>query len=91
MNKQELVDHIATETDLSKVQATAALDALISGVRGALKKGEEVRIAGLGSFKVTRRKATTGRNPRTGEEIQIAASNRVKFASGKELKDAVNN
>lgn len=90
MNKQELIDAIATETDLPKVQASAALDATIASIRKALKSGEEVKIAGLGTFKVAHRKATTGRNPRTGEEIQIAASNRVKFSSGKELKEAVN-
>ena len=90
MNKQELIDAIAAETDLPKVQASAALDATIASIRKALKSGEEVKIAGLGTFKVAHRKATTGRNPRTGEEIQIAASNRVKFSSGKELKEAVN-
>lgn len=90
MNKTELIDAIATTADLPKTKAQAALEATIAAIRGTLKKGEEVRLVGFGTFKVASRAATTGRNPRTGEPIKIAASKRPTFKAGKELKEAVN-
>ena len=92
MNKQELVDIIASEVDLTKAQAQAnsAVDAFVNAVTMALKKKKEVRLIGFGTFSVAKRKATNGRNPRTGEVIKIAASNQPKFKPGKALKDAVN-
>ncbi len=90
MNKQELVDIIASEVDLTKAQANSAVDAFVNAVTMALKKKKEVRLIGFGTFSVAKRKATNGRNPRTGEVIKIAASNQPKFKPGKALKDAVN-
>jgi nucleoid DNA-binding protein len=91
MNKSELIDTIAKTADLSKTKAEEALNATITAVTTALKKGDEVKLIGFGTFKVSNRAATTGRNPRTGEAIQIAASKQAKFVAGKALKDAVNN
>lgn len=92
MNKNELIDYISEKikSDVSKTLITEVLELAFQGIEGELKKGGEARFVGFGSFKVTRRKATSGRNPRTGETIKIAASNRVKFTAGKELKEAVN-
>lgn len=90
MNKQELIDAVATETDLPKTQAQEAIEAVIACITKALKSGEEVRLVGFGTFAVADRAATTGRNPRTGEAIKIPASKQPKFKAGKELKDAVN-
>jgi DNA-binding protein HU-beta len=92
VNKNELIDFIATKTSsaLSKVQITEIIDLAFQGIEEELKKGGEVRFVGFGAFKVSRRKASTGRNPRTGETIKISATNRVKFTAGKELKEAVN-
>ncbi len=90
MNKSELVDWVATAVDLKKAEAEAAVDAVFDAVAGALKKGDEVRIAGFGTFAVTARAASEGRNPRTGEKIAIAASKQPKFRAGKSLKEAVN-
>ena len=92
MNKNELIDFISkkVKTDVSKVLITEVLDLAFEGIEGELKKGGEARFVGFGTFKVARRKATTGRNPRTGESIKIDASNRVKFTAGKELKQSVN-
>ena len=90
MNKSELIDAVAQQADLSKAKAEDALNAMISSVTGALQKGDEVKLIGFGTFKVSNRAATTGRNPRTGEAIQIAASKQAKFVAGKALKDAVN-
>jgi DNA-binding protein HU-beta len=92
VNKNELIDFIASKskTDISKTLVTEIVDLIFEGIESELKKGGEARFVGFGTFKVTRRKATTGRNPRTGESIKIAASNRVKFTAGKELKEAVN-
>ncbi len=90
MNKQELIDAVATETDLPKTQAQEAIEAVIACITRALKSGEEVRLVGFGTFAVADRAATTGRNPRTGEAIKIPASKQPKFKAGKELKDAVN-
>lgn len=90
MNKQELIDAVANEIDLPKTQAQGAIEAVIACITKALKNGEEVRLVGFGTFAVSDRAATTGRNPRTGEAISIPASKQPKFKAGKELKDAVN-
>ena len=90
MNKNELVASIANKTGLSKTDSTKALDAVVESVTGSLKKGNEVRLVGFGTFSVSKRAATTGRNPRTGEPIKIPASKQPKFKAGKGLKDAVN-
>jgi len=90
MNKIELVDHIATEASLTKVAAAAALEAAIGGVEKALKKGDEVRLVGFGTFSVRERKAGKGRNPATGKEIKIAASKNARFKPGAALKAALN-
>ncbi len=90
MNKNDLIAQVASSTGTSKADAGAALDAMLDSIRGALAGGGEVRLIGFGTFSVGHRKATTGRNPRTGEAIQIPASNRPKFKAGKALKDAVN-
>lgn len=90
MNKNELAESVATSLAFSKSDAAKAVDAVFSSISGSLSAGEEVRIAGFGSFTVVGRKATTGRNPRTGEQIQIAASRQPKFKAGKTLRDAVN-
>lgn len=90
MNKSELVTHIATTAGLTKAQATAALHAVETGVINTLANGGEVTLVGFGTFKVTDRVARTGRNPTTGEEIQIAAKKVPTFKAGKTLKEAVN-
>ncbi len=90
MNKSELVDEIVSATNLKKSDSTTAVDTVFSSITKALKSGKEVKIAGFGSFSVSRRAARSGRNPRSGETIQIAASNQPKFKAGKALKDAVN-
>ncbi|MFA7275981.1 MAG: HU family DNA-binding protein [Pseudobdellovibrionaceae bacterium] len=91
MNKSELVDAVSKKADITKVAAQEALEAIIECVTKALKKGDEVRLVGFGTFTVAKRAASTGRNPRTGEAIKIPASKQPKFKAGKELKDAVNN
>lgn len=90
MNKQELIDAIAADTGMSKADSTTALEATLACIKKAMKKGDDVKIVGFGTFTVSERAATTGRNPRTGEEIKIPASKAPKFKAGKELKDAVN-
>ncbi len=90
MNKSELIDAIADSADLSKSSAAKALDAVISSVQGALASGDQVSLVGFGTFSVKHRAARSGRNPQTGAEIQIAASNVPSFKAGKALKDAVN-
>ena len=90
MNKSELVDKVAEKTGLTKVQTQEVLEAVLGTIQGALKNNEDVKIVGFGAFTVSERAATTGRNPRTGEEIKIPASKSPKFKAGKELKDAVN-
>ncbi|TVQ81879.1 MAG: HU family DNA-binding protein [Micavibrio sp.] len=90
MNKSELIDFIAKNADLKKTEAARALEAFMSGVSVTLKKGGKVQLIGFGTFDITKRKATKGRNPQTGEEIKIPASNQVKFKVGKALKEAVN-
>ncbi len=88
MNKSQLVEHIATSADISKEQAGNALNALVEGISTTLANGDEVAILGFGSFKVNTRAARTGRNPRTGEEIQIAASKTPAFTACKALKES---
>ena len=90
MNKSELIDAIATDSGLSKADAGRALDAVTSSITGALKGGGSVSMVGFGTFSVKKRAARAGRNPRTGETIQIKASNNPAFKAGKALKDAVN-
>lgn len=90
MNKNELIDAIAEEADLSKASAGRALDAAINAITGALTKQDTVSLVGFGTFSVKHRAAREGRNPRSGETIQIKASNAPGFKAGKALKDAVN-
>ena len=90
MNKSELVDAIAADSGLSKADAGRALDGFTSAVTKALQKSDSVSLVGFGTFAVKRREARAGRNPRTGETIQIKASNNPSFKAGKALKDAVN-
>jgi len=90
MNKSELISSIAETADLTKADAGRALDATISAITGSLKAGEPVTLIGFGTFEVRDRAARTGRNPRTGEAIQIKASKNPAFKAGKALKDAVN-
>lgn len=90
MNKNELIDAIAEEADLSKASAGRALDAALGAITEALKKQDTVSLVGFGTFAVKHRAAREGRNPRSGETIQIAASNAPGFKAGKALKDAVN-
>lgn len=89
MNKSELIKHIATTAGLTKTQATAALQAFETGVIDTLANGGEVALVGFGTFKVSDRAARTGRNPKTGEEIQIAAAKTPVFKAGKPFKEAV--
>jgi DNA-binding protein HU-beta len=90
MNKTELIDAIAAECDLSKAAAQRALDSVIDNVVNAVAKGDSVQLVGFGTFAAGKRAERTGRNPRTGEEIKIAAATTVKFSAGKAFKDAVN-
>lgn len=90
MNKNDLVSHVAAAADLSKGDATKAVEAILDGITDALAKGDEIRLVGFGTFSVSARAASKGRNPRTGEEIDIPASKQPKFKAGKGLKDAVN-
>lgn len=90
MNKQDLIDKVAEKADLPKSKASEVIEAVIESIKASLKKGDDVRLIGFGTFTVSDRAATTGRNPRTGETIKIAASKQPKFKAGKELKDAVN-
>ena len=90
MNKSDLVDAIAKSADISKAAAGRALDATVETIKKALKKGDTVSLVGFGTFKVGKRAARNGRNPRTGETIKIKAAKVPKFTAGKGLKDAVN-
>ncbi|MBR1882250.1 MAG: HU family DNA-binding protein [Muribaculaceae bacterium] len=89
MNKTELVNAIAAEAKLTKVQAKAALDATLKAVTEALVKGDKVALIGFGTFAVNEKAARTGVNPATGKKIQIAAKKVVKFKAGAELADKV--
>lgn len=90
MNKNDLIAGVAEAAELSKADATKAVDAVFDTITSTLKGGGDVRLVGFGTFSVVKRKASEGRNPRTGEAIKIPASNQPKFKAGKGLKDAVN-
>ena len=90
MHKVDLQEKIANEAGISKAAAGRAIDSILGNITKSLKKGESVSLVGFGTFMVANRKATTGRNPRTGETIQIAASKQPKFRPGKSLKESVN-
>jgi DNA-binding protein HU-beta len=90
MNKSEFIEAVAEAADLPKATTAKALDAMIDVITASLKKGDQVTLVGFGTFLVRRREARQGRNPRTGEEIKISASNVPGFKAGKALKDAVN-
>ena len=90
MNKSELIESIAQSADMTKTDATRALEATVDSIKKALKKGDTVALVGFGTFSVGKRAARTGRNPRTGEEIKIKAAKVPKFSAGKRLKDALN-
>ena len=90
MNKNDLIGVVADKAKVTKAQAGEAVDAVFDAITESLKKGDEVRLVGFGTFAVSHRKASTGRNPATGAEIKIPASNQAKFKPGKGLKDAIN-
>jgi DNA-binding protein HU-beta len=90
LNKNELIEHIARQADLSKAAAARALEAVIGGVKSTLKKNDSVSLVGFGTFSVSKRAARTGRNPRTGAAIRIKSAKVPKFRAGKALRDAVN-
>ncbi|HJY48213.1 MAG TPA: HU family DNA-binding protein [Stellaceae bacterium] len=90
MNRNELVDTVSGKTDMKKSEASKAVDAVFDAIAEALKGGDEVRLVGFGTFSVASRAASEGRNPRTGEKIQIAASKQAKFKPGKGLRDSLN-
>ena len=90
MNKSELIEAIAKSADISKAAAEKALDGTLNAIKAALKRGSNVALVGFGTFKVGKRAARTGRNPRTSEAIKIKAARVPKFSAGKALKDAVN-
>jgi len=90
MNKNDLIERVADRADLSKADATRAVEGVFDTITETLKSGDEIRLVGFGTFAVSRRAASEGRNPRTGEKIQIPASNQPKFKAGKGLKDALN-
>lgn len=90
MNKQELIEKLASETKLSKTQCEAVLNATFDHIRKAVKKGDDVKLVGFGTFTKTKRKARMGRNPQTGKEIKIPASWAPKFRPGSEFKSLLN-
>ena len=90
MNKSDLIDAIAKSASISKASAGEALNGALAAIKAALKRNENVTLVGFGTFKVGKRAARTGRNPRTGDAIKIKAAKVPKFAPGKALKDAVN-
>ena len=90
MNKNDLVASVADNAGMSKADAGKAVEAVFDSITGSLKGGDEVRLVGFGTFSVANRKASEGRNPRTGEKIQIPASKQPKFKAGKGLKESVN-
>jgi DNA-binding protein HU-beta len=90
MNKNDLIGEVAETANLTKAQAAEAVDAVFDAITTSLKKMDEVRLVGFGTFSVSKRKASIGRNPATGAEIKIPASNQAKFKPGKGLKDAIN-
>jgi Bacterial nucleoid DNA-binding protein len=90
MTKAELVDAIASKSKLTKSDSEKALNSMVHSIIGALKKGDDVRLVGFGTFSVSKRAARKGRNPQTGKEIQIKASKSPKFKAGKSFKESVN-
>ena len=90
MNKTDIIDRMAAAAGITKTQAASAMDALMSGITGALKRGQRVTLVGFGSFSTAQRAARTGRNPETGRPIAIAARRVARFIPGAELKQAVN-
>ena len=90
VNKAELIDQVAQAAEISKSAAERAVDAFIGAVKSSLRKDEEVTLVGFGTFYAGQRAARTGRNPRTGEPIEIKAARTAKFRAGKALKDAIN-
>ncbi len=90
MNKNDLIDEVAKKASLTKADSAKAVDAVFKSISAALSKGQQVRLVNFGTFLVARRKATEGRNPRTGKPIKIPASKQPKFRAGKVLKKAVN-
>ena len=90
MKKAELVEAVATKTGVSKAEVTRVMDSIFETIKESLKGGNKVPVAGFGTFGVSKRNGRTGRNPRTGETIKIAARNAVTFKAGSALKDAVN-
>ncbi len=89
MTKAELIETVASKVDLPRAQAERAVATVFEEVTEALKRGDKVNISGFGTFSISERKARTGRNPKTGETIQIAASRAAKFKAGKTLKDSL--
>jgi DNA-binding protein HU-beta len=90
VNKTELIEHIASKSDISKAAATRALASIIEAVKKTLKKGDALTLVGFGTFSVSKRAARTGRNPRTGAALKIKAAKVPRFKPGKGLKDALN-
>jgi DNA-binding protein HU-beta len=90
MNKNDLIGVVADKAKVTKAQAGEAVDAVFDAIASSLKQGDEVRLVGFGTFSVSQRKASVGRNPATGAEINIPASNQAKFKPGKGLKDSIN-
>ena len=89
MNKSDIIDRVASAVALDRSTAASAVDVVFASITSALKEDDDVRLVGFGTFSVTQRPASEGRNPRTGEKIQIAASRQPKFRAGKSLKDAL--
>ena len=89
MNKNDLINKVSDDTGLSKTDSTKAVDSVFDSITSELKSGGDIRLIGFGTFLVTKRKATTGRNPQTGATIQIAASKSVGFKAGKALKESL--
>jgi DNA-binding protein HU-beta len=90
VNKNDLIKAVAESAELTNAQAGKAVDGVIESITGSLQGGDEVRLVGFGTFSVAQRKASKGRNPRTGEEIKIPASKQPKFKAGKALKESLN-
>ena len=90
MKCNDLINKIASNLDMKKTEARAAVDSVITNIVDSLKSGKEVRLVGFGTFLVSKREARTGRNPRTGETIQIPAKKVPKFRAGKDLKNSIN-
>jgi len=90
VNKAELIEHVAQQAEISKLAAERALDAVVGAVKASLRTGQPVTLVGFGTFYPAARRARTGRNPRTGAQVQIAAARVPRFRAGKALKDAIN-